>query len=59
LFKRLGLIHKTCPFTITLLLPVKDAVVLRTPCVYSIPCECSRFYIGQSGWSIQIRFNTI
>jgi hypothetical protein len=29
--------------------PVKDAVGLRTPGVYSIPCECGRVYIGQSG----------
>jgi len=28
---------------------------LRTPGVYSIPCECGRVYIGQSGRSIQIR----
>jgi hypothetical protein len=27
--------------------PVKDAVGLRTPGVYSIPCECGRVYIGQ------------
>jgi hypothetical protein len=35
--------------------PVKDAVGLRTPGIYSIPCECGRVYIGQSGRSIQIR----
>jgi len=35
--------------------PVKDALGLRTPGIYSIPCECSRVYIGQSGRSIQIR----
>ena len=29
--------------------PVKDALGLRTPDVYSILCECGRFYIGQSG----------
>jgi hypothetical protein len=28
---------------------------LRTLGVYSIPCECDRVYIGQSGQSIQIR----
>jgi len=33
---------------------VNDAVGLRTPGVYSIPCE--RVYIGQSGRSIQLRF---
>ena len=34
---------------------MKDALGLRTPVVYCIPCECSRVYIGQSGRSIQIR----
>jgi predicted GIY-YIG superfamily endonuclease len=35
--------------------PVKDALGLRTPGVYSIPCECGRVYIGQSARSIQHR----
>jgi len=35
--------------------PVKDALGLKTPGVYSIPCECGEVYIGQSGISIQIR----
>jgi hypothetical protein len=35
--------------------PVKDALGLRTPGIYSIPCECSRVYIRQSGRSIQLR----
>ena len=35
--------------------PVKDAMGLRTPDIYSIPCECSRVYIGQGGQSTQIR----
>jgi predicted GIY-YIG superfamily endonuclease len=35
--------------------PVKDAVGLRTPGIYSIPCECGKVYIGQTGSSIQIR----
>ena len=34
--------------------PVNDAVGLRTPGPYSIPCECGRVYIGQSGRSIQL-----
>jgi hypothetical protein len=34
---------------------VKDALGLRTPGIYSIPCECGRVYIGQSGRSIQTR----
>jgi hypothetical protein len=29
--------------------PVEDALGLRTPGIYSIPCECSRGYIGQTG----------
>ena len=35
--------------------PVKDALELRMPGAYSIPCECGKVYIGQSGRSIQIR----
>jgi hypothetical protein len=35
--------------------PVKDALGLRTPGIYSIPCECGRVYIGQSGRSLQLR----
>jgi hypothetical protein len=30
-------------------------VGLKTPSTYSIPCECRKVYIGQSGRSIQIR----
>jgi hypothetical protein len=29
--------------------PVKDALGLRTLGIYSIPCECSRVYIGHRG----------
>jgi hypothetical protein len=29
--------------------PVKDAMGLKTPSVYSIPLECGQVYIGQSG----------
>jgi hypothetical protein len=35
--------------------PVKDALGLRTPGIYSIPCECGKVYIGQSGRSVQLR----
>jgi len=35
--------------------PVKDALGLRTPGVYSIPCESGRVYIGQSDRAIQLR----
>jgi hypothetical protein len=37
------------------LTPVKGALGLRTPGIYSIPCECGRAYIGQSGRSLQLR----
>jgi hypothetical protein len=30
---------------------------LRTPGIYSIPCECGRVYIGQSGRSVQLGIN--
>ena len=36
------------------LLLVKQTLELRTLGVYSIPCECSRVYIGKSSRSIQI-----
>jgi hypothetical protein len=29
--------------------PVKEALGLKTPGTYSIPCECGKVYIGQSG----------
>jgi hypothetical protein len=35
--------------------PVKDALGLKMPVVYSIPCECGKVYIGQSGQSTKIR----
>jgi hypothetical protein len=35
--------------------PVKDDLGLRTPGVYSIPCECGQVYIGQTGRSIDTR----
>ena len=35
--------------------PVKDVLGLRTPGIYSNPCECGRVYIGQSSRSIQLR----
>jgi hypothetical protein len=35
--------------------PVKEALRLRTLGIYSIPCECGKVYIGQSGRSIQLR----
>jgi hypothetical protein len=34
--------------------PVKDAVGLRTPRIYSIPCECGKVYFKQSSRSIKI-----
>jgi hypothetical protein len=35
--------------------PFKEAIGLRTPGIYSIPCECGSVYIGQSGRTIQHR----
>jgi hypothetical protein len=35
--------------------PLKDDLGLKTPGVYSVPCEYSQFYIGQTGRSIQTR----
>jgi hypothetical protein len=35
--------------------PVKDAIGLKTPEIYRIPCVCGTVYIGQSGWSIHLR----
>jgi len=35
--------------------PVKDALGLKTPGIYRIPCECGKVYIGQSGRSIHLR----
>jgi hypothetical protein len=29
--------------------PVKDAIGLKTPEIYRIPCECGTVYIVQSG----------
>jgi len=34
---------------------VKDAIGLKTPRIYRIPCECGTVYIGHSGWSIHLR----
>jgi hypothetical protein len=39
----------------SLLRPVKDNLGLRTPGVYSIPCECGQVYIGQTGRTIDTR----
>jgi hypothetical protein len=35
--------------------PVKEALGLKTSGIYSIPCECGKVYIGQSGRP----FNTV
>ena len=35
--------------------PVKDALGLKTPGIYKIPCECGKVYVGQSGRSIHLR----
>jgi hypothetical protein len=33
----------------SLLRPVKHNLEVRTPGVYSIPCQCGQIYIGQTG----------
>jgi hypothetical protein len=43
--------RKICNF----ILSVKDDLRLKTPRVYSIPCECGQVYIGQTGCSINAR----
>ncbi|XP_033607053.1 uncharacterized protein LOC117282253 [Cryptotermes secundus] len=35
--------------------PVKEHLGLRTPGIYSIPCECGKVYIGQTGHSVGTR----
>jgi hypothetical protein len=35
--------------------PIKDAIGLKTPGIYRIPCECGSVYIGHSGRSIHLR----
>jgi hypothetical protein len=35
--------------------PIKDHLALKTPGVYSIPCECRKVYIEQTGRSIEAR----
>jgi hypothetical protein len=38
-----------------LLPPVTEDLRLKTPGVYSIPCECGQIYIGQTGRSVENR----
>jgi hypothetical protein len=35
--------------------PFKEIIGLRTPGIYSIPCECGKVYFGQSGRNSQHR----
>jgi hypothetical protein len=37
--------------------PIKDDLAFKTLGVYSIPCKCGKFYIGQTGHSIETRVN--
>jgi hypothetical protein len=50
--KSVGLPPKKIP---GFLRPVKDDLRLKTPGVYSVPCECGQVYIGQTGRSIKTR----
>jgi len=44
------------PTKITGFLPrTKDDLGLKTPGIYSIPCECGKVYIGQTGRTIENR----
>jgi predicted GIY-YIG superfamily endonuclease len=43
--------RKLCSF----LHPIKDHQAQKTPGIYSIPCECGKVYIGQTGCSIEMR----
>jgi hypothetical protein len=44
------------PTKISNFLPkIKDDLGLRTPGIYSIPCECGKVYIGQTGRTIENR----
>jgi hypothetical protein len=38
-----------------ILYTVKDAIGLKTPGIYRIPCECGKVYIGQSGRFLHLR----
>jgi hypothetical protein len=40
---------------IHLLRSVKDKLSLRTAGIYSIPCECGKVYVGQTGQTIEAR----
>jgi hypothetical protein len=35
--------------------PIKDHLALKTPGVYSIPCECRTVYVRQTGCSVETR----
>jgi hypothetical protein len=50
--KFVGLPPKKIP---SFLRPVKDDLGLKTPGMYSVPCECGQVYIGQTGRSIETR----
>ncbi|KDR11794.1 uncharacterized protein LOC110836755 [Zootermopsis nevadensis] len=50
--KSVGLPPKKIPSFLRL---VKDDLGLKMPGVYSIPCECGKVYIGQTGRSVEAR----
>jgi hypothetical protein len=50
--KTVGLPLKMIP---SFLQPVKDVLGLKTPGVYSMPCNCSQVCIGQTGHSTETR----
>jgi hypothetical protein len=39
--------------------PVKGDLGLKTAGVYSIPCECGKVYVGQTGRSIETELKSV
>jgi hypothetical protein len=52
IIKSFGLSHKKVS---SFLRPVRDNLRLRTPGVYTLPCECGRVCFGQTGRSVDTR----
>jgi predicted GIY-YIG superfamily endonuclease len=48
-------IHRPTTKLRQLLVNPKDPVGLKTPGVYSVPCECGKMYIGETGRTIETR----
>jgi hypothetical protein len=48
-------IHRPAIKLRQLLVHPKDPVGLKTPGIYSVPCECGKIYIGETGRTIETR----